>query len=307
MAVDNSSPWTRTAELNYVYATVSCSCDSNIVTVNITSCNSSWRIRGRGSEGDNNEYLSGSTDGTFTFESPVPTTKKKGYALQVLWGGNWVNSGQTAQVEGNSFFTVDFNHSYTVSSSSDATCTSPGYKTYSCSGCWESYTEDIPALGHSSATATVAPTCTDQGYTKRYCTRCNTILEKTNYTAALGHNYSSSIEVQPTCTDQGYTQYTCSKCGGTKKENIVNPLGHLWDEGIIEIEPTHTTEGTMKYTCLRDGCGATNLVVIAKKTGSIRISDGITYDTYSIYIYDGSVWHVYAPYIFNGTSWEAYS
>ena len=45
------------------------------------------------------------------------------------------------------------------------TCTEKGVKTYHCSGCNETKTEEVPALGHDwqEGTVTTQPTCTQKG------------------------------------------------------------------------------------------------------------------------------------------------
>ncbi|MGN1421019.1 MAG: fibronectin type III domain-containing protein [Eubacterium sp.] len=40
-----------------------------------------------------------------------------------------------------------------------------------------------------------------------------------------GHKYTSKT-VAPTCTDEGYTLYTCSVCGDSYKENVIKATGH---------------------------------------------------------------------------------
>ncbi len=61
-------------------------------------------------------------------------------------------------------------HSYTETTTSP-TCTADGSITYTCS-CGHSYTETIPAMGHSYVSEVVEPTETEQGYTLHVCTRC---------------------------------------------------------------------------------------------------------------------------------------
>lgn len=72
-------------------------------------------------------------------------------------------------------------HSYTSKVTKAATCTSPGVRTYSCS-CGDSYTQPIPATGHTYKTKVVAPTYAAQGYTLKTCSKCGSSY-KTNYTA----------------------------------------------------------------------------------------------------------------------------
>ncbi len=51
---------------------------------------------------------------------------------------------------------------------------------------------------------TVAPTCTEQGYTVYICDQDKNLTEKRDYTAALGHDYDNGVVTTPaTCTTEG--------------------------------------------------------------------------------------------------------
>lgn len=63
-------------------------------------------------------------------------------------------------------------HSYSSRTTRQPSCTQTGTKTYTCS-CGSSYTESIPAKGHSYKTQTIAPTLTEKGYTLHTCSVCN--------------------------------------------------------------------------------------------------------------------------------------
>ncbi len=177
-------------------------------------------------------------------------------------------------------------HSYTSAVTTQPTCEKTGVKTYTCSrsGCGNSYTESIAALGHSYSSVVTPPTCTADGYTTYTCSICNgsyvgdtvtalghsyktDVLKETcttdgyttytctvcNYSyvgdhkTATGHNYNSVV-TKPTCTEGGYTVVTCSGCSDTYVENIVAALGHNY-KGQTALEPTCTEEGVMVYTC----------------------------------------------------------
>ena len=149
------------------------------------------------------------------------------------------------------------------------TCTEQGYTTYTCSICGDSYKGDYKdarghlfVLGkclrcgeqdpdshtHEYTETVVAPTCTTRGYTEHVCS-CGSSY-KTDYTAALGHDYKNglcarcgakdpsahthdykAVVTAPTCTERGYTTYTCSVCGDSYKGSYVDPLGHDYKNG----------------------------------------------------------------------------
>ena len=89
--------------------------------------------------------------------------------------------------------------------------TTPGVRTFTCSGCDQTRTEAIPATG--------------------------------------AHDYQFTKTVAPTCTDGGYDLYTCSGCGATERRNLTDAAGHKWDGGTVTTAPTETTPGVRTFTC----------------------------------------------------------
>ena len=89
--------------------------------------------------------------------------------------------------------------------------TTPGVRTFTCSGCDQTRTETIPATGT--------------------------------------HDYQFTKTVAPTCTDGGYDLYTCSGCGATERRNLTDAAGHKWDGGTVTTAPTETTPGVRTFTC----------------------------------------------------------
>ena len=100
--------------------------------------------------------------------------------------------------------------------------TTPGVRTYTCSGCDQTRTEAIPATG--------------------------------------AHDYQFTKTVAPTCTDGGYDLYTCSGCGATERRNLTDAAGHKWDGGTVTTAPTETTPGVRTFTCTV--CGQTRTEAI---------------------------------------------
>ena len=69
----------------------------------------------------------------------------------------------------------------------------------------------------------IAATCTTAGYTgDTYCTDCGKLIAKGEIIEALGHDYATET-VAPTCTDHGYTTYTCTVCGDSYTADFVAP------------------------------------------------------------------------------------
>ncbi len=106
--------------------------------------------------------------------------------------------------------------------------------------------EITTGTSHTYLSKTIAPTCTEQGYTLMTCKVCAT-TRQTKYVDALGHSYDDGVVTAPTCTADGYTTYTCSTCGDSYTDNVV-AASHSYDDGVVTA-PTCTTEGYTTYTC----------------------------------------------------------
>ncbi len=147
------------------------------------------------------------------------------------------------------------NGKVTVAATADAN----GVKVYTCA-CGETKSETLPKLGHAFTSVTVAPTCTEQGYTEYTCTTCpsGTHTYRDSYVDALGHTMTDVVTL-PTCTTRGYTTHTCT-CGYSVIDNYVAATGHSYVTTVTKA-PTGDTEGEMTYTC---ACGSTRTELIPK-------------------------------------------
>lgn len=104
-----------------------------------------------------------------------------------------------------------------------ATCTEAGVKTYTCTVCKATKTEDIVATGHTEVIdPAVAPTCTETGLTEgKRCSVCNIVITAQETVAANGHTWDEGVvTTEPTGETEGVRTYTCTVCGGTKTETI---------------------------------------------------------------------------------------
>ena len=76
----------------------------------------------------------------------------------------------------------------------------------------------------------IAPTCTSTGLTAgKRCAVCGEILVKQTGLAMTGHAYKAST-IAPTCTEGGYTKYTCANCGAGYTTDETNACGHYYGE-----------------------------------------------------------------------------
>ena len=152
-------------------------------------------------------------------------------------------------------------HIYQNSVTKQATCTEKGIRTYACS-CGETYTEEIPALGHREVIdAAVAPTETTEGKTQgSHCSVCGVILKKQEVIPATGgntkpeeptdpetheHVYQKSMTQAANCTTPGIYTYTCN-CGKTYTEEIP-ALGHKYVER--KVPATMKQDGYVRQIC----------------------------------------------------------
>ncbi|MCR4846154.1 MAG: hypothetical protein K5865_05385 [Eubacterium sp.] len=158
------------------------------------------------------------------------------------------------------------NHNYSETVISEATCEDSGLTKYVCS-CGDTYTDEIPALGHDyeeiEGTAS-EPKCTEDGkYADKICKNCGEIIPGATINQ-LGHKRVKIQEKAPTCTSSGRTEgWYCSRCGDTLVESEkIEPLGHDWDDGEVTVSPTCTKKGTKTFRCKRIGCNGTKTEAI---------------------------------------------
>ena len=140
-------------------------------------------------------------------------------------------------------YVLTHTHSYIEEITKQPTCTEEGKKTFTCD-CGDTYTEIIPAKGHTEVIDKAVPaTCTTDGKTEgSHCYVCGKVIKAQTVIKATGHKYDDGkITKQPTCTETGVKTYTCSECGATKAETI-KANGHT--EVIDKAVPaTCTTDG----------------------------------------------------------------
>ena len=116
----------------------------------------------------------------------------------------------------------------------EPTCAKPGYTTYTCPICKDSYVGDeVPATGEHNYEAVVTPPiCMEGGYTTYTCTVCNDSYVGDEVPAIGKHSYEA-IVTAPTCVEGGYTTYTCSVCDDSYVADETAPTGvHLYENGL---------------------------------------------------------------------------
>lgn len=156
------------------------------------------------------------------------------------------------------------NYSTAAVETEQPTCTENGSKKYECSRCDAAIVTEIPALGHSfTETKVVAPTCTEKGYTIKFCSNdeCGAkYVVADSFTDALGHSWSEWETVTPATNDaDGLKKHICTvaNCGAVEYAPIPM-LGHQWNDGEVTTPATCETVGEKKYTCIKENCSVCN-------------------------------------------------
>ncbi len=151
------------------------------------------------------------------------------------------------------------------------TCTDKGIKTYTCTKCGETKTEDIAAKGHTPVTDNAkAASCTESGLTEgSHCSVCNAVIKSQTVIPALGHNYVSQGGKEATCTETGKEpDKICSRCNDKIEGKEIPAKGHL--EEIVPGYPATTTT-----TGLTDGkrCSVCKTVLLEQEVIPIAACD----------------------------------
>ncbi len=131
-----------------------------------------------------------------------------------------------------------------------ATCKETGVKTYTCTACNATKTENIAKTANHSYgawTTTKEPTCTDAGTQTRTCSVCGNSESKS--VSAKGHSWGGyQVTKQPTCADAGTQTRTCSVCGKTESQSVV-ATGHNMGSWKTTKEATCEAKGEQTRTC----------------------------------------------------------
>lgn len=159
-------------------------------------------------------------------------------------------------------------HTYVATQTNAATCTNEGLMTYTCA-CGASYTERIPATGHSfveNAEKATAATCTELA-TKTYeCSSCDEAYVE-HYGTLAAHKFDTLVKTVPATNDSlGYEERKCD-CGLIQITILEATGTHVFNEKFESecVAPTCTENGTDVYKCTaHDNCDAKTSVVVPR-------------------------------------------
>ena len=187
-----------------------------------------------------------SLDKTYHIKSVVaPTCTAEGYTIYEC------NEVPSLTYKGD--YKAKLPHAYDAGKvTKPATIYEKGTKTFTCTSCGATYTEDIPVVEKTWHKGnTVAPTCTEKGYTIYTCDQDSTLTEKRDYMNALGHKWDDgTVTKAPTCTEDGYTLHTCNENPAkTYQDTPVAALGHQYKE--VTTPATCGASGSVDNVCER--------------------------------------------------------
>ena len=132
------------------------------------------------------------------------------------------------------------------------TCTEPGYTTYTCAGCGDTYVDmPVDALNHSwgEGVVTTEPTEESVGVLTFTCTLCEDTKTEDIPVLEHTHQYTEAVTA-PTCAEPGYTTHTC-RCGDSYVDTPVDAFGHSYVPVITD--PTCAEPGYTTHTCATCG------------------------------------------------------
>ena len=153
----------------------------------------------------------------------------------------------------------------------EATCAKTGIKTYTCTVCKTTKTEEVPATGVHKNTELrniKEATCTEEGYTgDTYCKDCGSKIASGQKISKIEHSWNSGIvTTPPTCVEHGVKTYTCNICQTTKTEELPATGNHQNTELRNTKEASCTAEGyTGDIYCKDCGVKLQTGKTIAKK------------------------------------------
>ena len=156
----------------------------------------------------------------------------------------------------------------------NATCTTKGIKTFTCTICESTRIQEIPETGHINKITKFVKeiSCTSEGYTGDiYCQECGKLLEEGTVIPKTEHTWNGGeVTKQPTTEETGIKTYTCSSCGATRTEELEKLKPQTITPG--KIIKDKVTNGI--YKVQKDGLSV-EFTKPVSKNASVKIPDTI--------------------------------
>lgn len=176
-------------------------------------------------------------------------------------------------------------HEYRSIDTEWSTCSTQGYRTYECSVCKSTYTDNFELdpnkhEGPIKYRGYIPCTCCTEGKTfEEYCEACDVTIKAGVLIPAQGsHNYGSWYATEaPTCCQEGVERRDCT-VGEAYETRVATPTGnHSFGDWYVTLEPTCAITGIERRDCTLGE---------AFETRDIPVSDIHTY---------GNNWKIYEP------------
>lgn len=149
----------------------------------------------------------------------------------------------------------------------EPTCTELGVRTFTCTVCHNTRTEDIEAPGHEYGEWVIDrdATCIEEGSKHRDCIRSD--ATQTESIPATGqHQWKLLSTTAATCGQDGTVTYKCAVCGDTKTETLNATGQHSYGAGVVTKAATCAEPGIMTYTCVVCNDSYTESIPVDKST-----------------------------------------
>ncbi len=193
-----------------------------------------------------------------------------GPPLGHTWGP-WVSVNATAHqrtCQRDASHTENAEHRFTGTAVA-ATCTTGAGTLYTCQDCGYSYfVEETEPLGHSFG----AWQPLDESRHIAVCTR------DASHTKTESHHFGAGQTVAPTCTEAGYTRFTCADCGYPFDTAVVPALGHRFGAWMVRTPATENAAGELVRTCTVCGAEETRVLPGAADPAVVAECSGVAQD-----------------------------
>ena len=149
----------------------------------------------------------------------------------------------------------------------EPTCTELGVRTFTCTVCHNTRTEDIEAPGHEYGEWVIDrdATCVKEGSKHRDCVRGD--ATQTESIPATGqHQWKVLSTTAATCGQNGTVTYQCEVCNETKTETLNATGQHSYGAGVVTKAATCAEPGIMTYTCVVCNDSYTESIPVDKST-----------------------------------------
>ena len=161
----------------------------------------------------------------------------------------------------------------------EPTATETGIKTFTCTVCSETKTEDIVKVHTHDYTRlgeiVKEPSCEAEGERWVYCNYegCNERVLKPM--PAIGsHDWdfaNAECLKKATCTEQGTMLARCKRDASHTTTYSYGGTGHIWDEGVITTQPTRDEYGVRTLHCKNCDATTTEKVLPTKYTFTVTV------------------------------------